>query len=166
MSTLQWSDEFVLGIGPMDQTHVEFVDLLAAVATADDAALLQKWHELVEHTQVHFDTENRWMQESGFAATNCHTTHHKTVLDVMREGLQYGQQGHLNIVRQMADELATWFPQHADSMDAALAMHLQRVGYNPLTGQVSHPAALPAGLIHGCGGDTCSDQSTASPASA
>ena len=43
------------------------------------------------------------------------------------------------IVRQMAAELTTWFPQHADSMDAALAMHLQRVGYNPATGSIAHP---------------------------
>ncbi|WP_213360764.1 hemerythrin domain-containing protein [Brachymonas denitrificans] len=158
MSTLQWSDDLALGVGAMDQTHIEFVDLLAEVQQAPDDTLLAKWAELIDHTQVHFDNENRWMVETRFAAGNCHTTHHKAVLDVMRDGLRYGQQGHRNIVRQMAAELTTWFPQHADSMDAALAWHLKRVGYDPVSGSIAHPELLPGELIHGCGGETCSDE--------
>ena len=158
MSTLQWSDDLALGVGAMDQTHIEFVDLLAEVQQAPDDTLLATWEELIDHTQVHFDNENRWMVETRFAAGNCHTTHHKAVLDVMRDGLRYGQQGHRNIVRQMAAELTTWFPQHADSMDAALAWHLKRVGYDPVSGSIAHPELLPGELIHGCGGETCSDE--------
>ena len=44
---------------------------------------------------------------------------------------------------------------HADTMDAALAMHLQRVGFDPASGALAHPGALPADPIHGCGGATC-----------
>ena len=87
VSTLQWSEDFALGVGAMDQTHIEFVDLLAEVQQAPDDTLLAKWEELIDHTQVHFDNENRWMVETRFAAGNCHTTHHKAVLDVMRDGL-------------------------------------------------------------------------------
>lgn len=57
----------------------------------------------------------------------------------------------------MASELALWFPQHAQSMDASLALHLRRVGFDPVTGVVHAPGALPGALIHGCGGATCSD---------
>ena len=42
-------------------------------------------------------------------------------------------------------------------MDAALALHLRRVGFDPATGVVRAPQALPGELIHGCGGATCSD---------
>ena len=73
MNTLQWSDDLALGVGAMDQTHIEFVDLLAEVQQAPDETLLAKWEELIEHTQVHFDNENRWMVETRFAAGNCHT---------------------------------------------------------------------------------------------
>jgi hypothetical protein len=59
-------------------------------------------------------------------------------------------------VRQMAHEIGIWFPQHAQTMDAALAQHLRGVGYDAATGKLSHPEALPAGEIHGCGGDSCS----------
>ena len=98
------------------------------------------------------------MLATRFAAGNCHTTHHKMVLDVLRQGLALGQAGDLAPIRQMAQELAVWFPQHADSMDAALAMHLQRVGFDPATGTMAHADALPAEVIHGCGGVTCTPQ--------
>ncbi|MNF13092.1 cation-binding hemerythrin HHE family protein [compost metagenome] len=63
----------------------------------------------------------------------------------------------------MASELALWFPQHAQSMDAALALHLRRVGFDGATGLVHAPHALPGGLIHGCGGAGCSDVAASAP---
>ena len=47
---ITWSDAYLLGWPAMDDTHREFVDLLAAVEAADDAALVAAWQALVEHT--------------------------------------------------------------------------------------------------------------------
>jgi hypothetical protein len=84
----------------------------------------------------------------------------------MREGLVAGQAGELGVVKQMANELAIWFPQHAQTMDAALALHLRRTGFDPMTGIVHAPDALPEGFVHGCGGSTCSDMQIPRVASA
>ncbi|MDD0811256.1 hemerythrin domain-containing protein [Curvibacter sp. RS43] len=157
MTQLEWSDALSLDLPLMDDTHREFVDLLAAVRTAPDADLLQHWQGLIEHTDDHFGREDRWMQDTRFSSSNCHSVQHKVVLQVMREGAVRGAAGDLALVRQMASELAIWFPQHAQTMDAALALHLRRVGYDPETGQVASPDALPGAVIHGCGGATCSD---------
>lgn len=81
---------------------------------------------------------------------------HKVILQVMREGDQRGKNGELGVVRQMAYELGLWFPQHAQSMDAALALHLRSVGFDAATGEVHAPGFLPEEEIHGCGGATCS----------
>lgn len=156
MPTLQWSNSLALGLPEMDATHHEFVDLLARVVNAPDDALLPLWRELVAHTDDHFAREDRWMQSTGFAASNCHTSQHQVVLQVLREGDKRGSAGELAVVRQMADELGTWFPMHAQAMDAALALHLRNVGFDPVTGQVSLPQALPTGAIQGCGGSSCS----------
>jgi hemerythrin-like metal-binding protein len=152
MTVLEWSDALSLDLPLMDDTHREFVDLLAAAAQADDRDLLAAWAALVEHTQAHFDREDQWMADTRFSSGNCHSTQHKVVLAVMREGGRRGAEGDLALVRQMASELAVWFPQHAQSMDAALALHVRRVGYDPLTGRVTMPDALPADMIQGCGG--------------
>lgn len=155
MPSLQWSDALALDLPLMDDTHREFVELLARVEEAPDATLLDTWQALIDHTDDHFGREDAWMKNTRFASSNCHSMQHEVVLKVMREGLTRGQTGDLATVRQMASELGIWFPQHAQSMDAALALHLRRVGYDPLTGIVSAPQALPADMIHGCG-DSCS----------
>lgn len=99
------------------------------------------------------------MQETRFASGNCHTTQHFVVLKVMREGEDAARAGRLDVIRLMAHELAAWFPQHAQSMDAALALHLRRVGYDVATGIVSLPQALPVEEIRGCAGVSCSTAS-------
>lgn len=156
MPTLLWSDALVLGLPLMDDTHREFVDLLAQVVNASDDTLLPLWRDLVTHTNDHFAREDRWMKDTGFSSTNCHTTQHQVVLQVMREGDKRGTAGELAVVRQMADELGTWFPMHAQAMDAALALHLRGVGYDEKTGAVNMPQALPTETIHGCSGSSCS----------
>ncbi|MDO5087296.1 MAG: hemerythrin domain-containing protein [Comamonadaceae bacterium] len=152
MPTLIWSDALSVGVAPMDATHQEFIALLAEAEAASDADLLPRWQALVMHTQAHFDAEDRYMRDTRFFAENCHTTHHKAVLDVLRHGLARGQAGDLAPIRQMTRELATWFVHHADTMDAALAGHLQRVGYDPATGQIAYPEHLPPQAIAGCDG--------------
>ena len=156
MPKLEWSDALALDLTEMDDTHREFVDLLAVAETAADDALLPAFDALIVHTDDHFGREDRWMQDTRFASSNCHSMQHKVVLDVMREGLQRGRDGDLPLVRQMVHELAIWFPQHAQSMDAALALHLRRVGYDAASGEVRMPGALPDEVIHGCGG-ACSE---------
>jgi hemerythrin-like metal-binding protein len=165
MSSLVWSDALSVSMPVMDQTHQEFVDLLAAVELSDDAQLLAHWDRLIAHTEDHFGQEDAWMQATGFAPVNCHGTQHKVVLDVMREGAVLGRQGRLGDIRQMAHELGLWFPMHAQNMDASLALHLKSLGYDPATGQLPPTQALPEQAITGCGGachtDERSDAATA-----
>lgn len=153
MPLLQWSDDYALGPATMDATHHEFIDLLAQVVQATDADLMAHWQTLVDHTATHFAREDRWMKDTGFSSSNCHSVHHEAVLQVMREGLRRAD---ATMVRQMADELGTWFPIHAQAMDAPLAAHLLAVGYDEISGQISRPQALPADEIHGCSNDDCS----------
>jgi hemerythrin-like metal-binding protein len=160
-ATLAWTDALVLDMPVMDEVHQEFVDQLERVVLADDDMLLPLWSALIAHTQEHFNREDEWMRATGFAAGNCHATQHKVVLQVMREGEARGHGGDLAVVRQMADELGIWFPQHAQSMDASLALHLRSAGYDPATGALAQPDRLPQTEIHGCGGATCSDTATA-----
>ncbi len=154
---LVWSEALSLEMPLMDGTHREFVELLAHTVTSPDDTLLSRWATLIDHTQEHFDREDQWMLDTGFAAGNCHSGQHLVILEVMREGGKRGLAGELGVVRQMAHELGLWFPQHAQSMDASLALHLRSAGYDPVTGVISQPQALPATQIHGCGGASCGD---------
>lgn len=156
MAALPWSEALELGLSFMDDTHKEFVELLGRCEAAADAELPALWDALVAHTTDHFGREDEWMLATGFASGNCHGTQHKVVLHVLREGASRARAGDLAPARQMIVELAAWFPQHAQTMDAALALHLRGVGYDAATGEVREPARLPALEISGCGGASCS----------
>ena len=45
------------------------------------------------------------------------------------------------MIRQLATELVTWFPMHTDAMDAALAGHFQRIGFDTETGIIRKAGA-------------------------
>jgi hemerythrin-like metal-binding protein len=154
-ATVKWSEALCLDLDFMDDTHREFIDLLGAVETADDDQVVQRFDAMIEHTDAHFGAEDRWMKETHFSSSNCHTMQHSVILQVLREGLRRGREGDLNLLRDLARELGVWFSQHAQSMDAALALHLRGVGYDASTGKVSRPDALPQQEISGCGG-SCS----------
>jgi hemerythrin-like metal-binding protein len=139
MTRLQWSDALSLDLPAMDDTHRTFVELLALTHEASDAALVGLWRDLLVHTASVFDREDRWMQTTRFSSAHLHSTQHKVVLQVMREGLSAGESGELAPIRNMASELGQWFANHAQSMDAALALHLRKTGYEPSTGVLSMP---------------------------
>ena len=125
MNTLEWSDALVLGFEPMDRVHREFVVLLKQAQSATDAQLPGAWSEVVDHTAQHFERENQWMRKAHFAGATDHMLQHRVVLNLLRDGLAMTRHGDLLPVRLMAQELAAWFVKHTQSLDAALALHLQ-----------------------------------------
>lgn len=157
MSSFTWSPEMSLDMPALDTLHTECTDLIAAVLDASDDTVLARWDRLVAHTAEHFGQEDRWMQDTGFAPNNCHSSQHAIVLNIMREGAEKGANGDLGIVRQMAQELTLWLPQHIDAMDANLAMHLASVGYDTVTGQIANPQALPETSVSSCSVEPCGD---------
>jgi hemerythrin len=158
MPTLTWSEELALDHPAMDATHEEFVALLAAAEAAlaeSPPAALAAYAELVAHTGAHFGQEDRWMAETGFARENCHSYQHAQVLGLMREVDRLARElGDFGPLQRVLPELGAWFRVHAQSMDAALASHLDQTGYDTATGRMARaPAAQP---ITGCGGASCS----------
>lgn len=161
MPTLTWNDTLEIQQPTMDATHREFVQLLGSVELALDGPaeeLLRRYRHLVEHTVEHFAQEDRWMLSTGFAAENCHTHQHAQVLEVMREVLAHAEaKQDLLPLQRLLPELVNWFPVHAQTMDMALALHMQQAGFDPATGECRVPAAQrQAAPITGCGSATCS----------
>ena len=160
MSSLTWTDTLALGQPRMDDTHREFVDLVASLeaslggpAPATDSALEQ----LLAHTVEHFAQEERWMAAIGFSPENCHSFQHAHVLQVLREVTRlHREEGDLALVRQLVGELSKWFPVHAQAMDAALVEVMAERGFDAETGRIAVPVAADAAPITGCGGASCS----------
>jgi hemerythrin-like metal-binding protein len=131
---IQWGDEFLLGYGPIDAVHEEFVGLLARLQSADDAALPALLDQFAEHCVRHFEMENGWMIEFEFPPRECHIDEHAAVLQSVQEVQGLLAEGDVAICRELVAQLADWFPKHADQLDSALAhwMTKKRLGGKPV----------------------------------
>jgi hemerythrin len=118
---LVWSDALLLGHGPMDRTHREFVAVVQAMTTCDAAALPDALRAFIVHAQVHFGDEDRDMVESRFPAADCHADEHAAVLRSAHDVLALVEAGDVAIGRAFAAELVRWFPSHVAHLDSALA---------------------------------------------
>lgn len=125
-----WSDSLLLGYGPIDNTHKEFVNCLSILLAAEDNHLLTALGALVEHLERHFREENDWMLRTNFPATDCHIEEHSKVLESANELLIHLQTGGDNyLCRSFSDALMNWFPGHAEYMDAPLAQWMSKLSY-------------------------------------
>jgi hemerythrin len=121
-AALSWNDGFLLGFEAMDNTHREFVACVAALQCCDDALLSARLAAFERHATAHFEQEERWMHSTRFPAAQCHADEHAAVLSSVREVAQMLRDGATcQVVRDLAQALADWFPGHADYMDAALS---------------------------------------------
>ena len=131
---LHWHDGLLLGYAPMDAVHEEFVQCVCALQEAPDADLPHLLEQFAQHAERHFGEEDRWMEETGFPARECHIDEHAAVMKSVREVQHLLAQGNTAVCRRLAQELANWFPGHADYLDSALAhwMCKQRLGGKPV----------------------------------
>lgn len=106
----------------------------AKLQQATDAELPARLEPFAEHAVRHFGEEDRWMEQTQFPARECHIDEHAAVLKSVREVQALLAQGHTGPCRRLAQELAQWFPGHADYLDSALAhwMCKQRLGGKPV----------------------------------
>ncbi len=128
---LIWSEALALGQSVMDDTHREFVEQLNRVGAADAAGLPAALDEFIAHTEAHFGQEEQWMESIEFPPLGCHRGEHAKVLETVREVRKRVAAGDLRLGRTLAEALAEWFPQHAASMDAVLALYMAETGYRP-----------------------------------
>ena len=128
---LPWSAELALGNGAMDDTHREFVELLNRVGAAGEGELLACLDEFIAHTEAHFGQEEAWMEAMQFPPLACHRTEHEGVLEVMREVRKRVAGGEPHYGPVLAKAIAEWFPLHAQSMDAVLALTIRQTGFEP-----------------------------------
>ena len=161
MAAITWTETLALQQPRMDTTHREFVDLLNVLEQALEGpvdALQAALDRFTDHTVEHFAQEDAWMAQLGFAAENCHGFQHQSVLQVVQEVQRrlHADENDVALVRDLVPGLAQWFPIHAQSMDAALAMTMQEHGFDPETGAFARVVDASAAPITGCGGSSCS----------
>jgi hemerythrin len=134
MPQMEWSESLVLGLAPMDLTHQEFVQVYNELAGAAVEDFLPRLDAFITHCEVHFEQENCWMAAVNFPG--CHKGEHDRALAVLRDVRKRAAAGDLFLGKRLVEELPAWFESHAGGMDAALAFHLESIGFDTVTGQL------------------------------
>lgn len=142
MPRLEWRTELENDLARMDAAHREFVDLFNALATASGENLLSAYDAFVAHVEAHFAEENRWMEAVDFPG--CHRAEHDRVLTLLHDIRARMGKGDLFFAKRLLEELPTWFEQHTNGMDAALAFHLNSIGFDVDSESMAEGSPLPA----------------------
>lgn len=153
---LDWTPQLHTGDERMDDTHEAFVEMLNRLLATPQGQQLPLYREFVAHTVEHFAQEERWMVATGFAPDNCHASHHATILETLNAVVEHHEQGDTEIISRLAEALVEWFPQHAASMDAGLALHMKEVGFDSRTETLADPDRVRPATMSGCGSVSCS----------
>lgn len=138
--------DMALGFAPMDHTHREFLDCVAAVQQAEDGQLMAAFAALKAHLQAHFAQEDAWMRETAFPAMECHIDEHAEVMKSVQQVEGLLGQGNHAVCRRLARELNKWFPAHASYLDSALSQWMckRQYGGTPVVLHRRAPGGAPA----------------------
>lgn len=133
-----------LGYAPMDDIHAEFDALLVKARAGEPANWVTILAEIQAHLTMHFEAEDRWMQESQYPSDDCHSDEHAAVLASANQVLALAREGKFDAAPSFIEALVNWFPGHATYLDSALAAWLckQKFGGKPL---VFHRRASASG---------------------
>ena len=121
LETIRWSDTLLVGLKPIDDEHLVFVEMIERMQHAPAADLPQLLGQFEALARAHFDSENSMMEETQFPPRQCHIDEHMAVLNSVSEVRALLAKGHFNIGVALVHELATWFPGHVTHLDSALS---------------------------------------------
>lgn len=120
-----------LGIASMDQEHANQLgllnDLKAAVRSgADDGVVYALLNELVEHTNLHFLSEQLAMRLHAYEAYESHFVEHQRLLVEVQNLKRDLELGTKTDRHRLIEALRSWLLIHIQTADKALAEFLSR----------------------------------------
>lgn len=123
--------ELTFGIASMDQEHAGQLgllnDLKAAVRSgADDAVVYGLLNELVEHTNLHFLSEQVLMRLHAYEAYESHFSEHRRLLAEVQNLKQSLATGTATDKHSLIEALRAWLLVHIQTADKTLAEYLNR----------------------------------------
>ena len=131
MSFVEWSEELSIGIPQTDEEHHHLVLILNEL---DDAKRVGKGSRvmaeildrLVDYTVVHFQSEEKLMEEYGFPGIELHRTQHQQLVDKVARFQTRFHSRRERITNEVMDFLKYWLTNHILVDDMAFGNHVTR----------------------------------------
>jgi hemerythrin len=133
MDAMEEPNEVTFGVASMDREHAGQLSLLndlkAAVRNgADDNLVYALLDELVEHTNLHFLSEQLAMKLHAYEAYESHFLEHERLLIEVRNLKRALAEGTATDKHSLIEALRSWLVVHIQTADKSLAEYLSARG--------------------------------------
>ena len=130
---LTWSHECIVGVEAMDDQHGVLMDTLndlrlMLVGGAERRAVCLQLELLIEFTQMHFQSEERLLQQHGFPGARNHESEHQHLIAKLYtalEQLNHEDDIHLS---SLLEFLPSWYLDHVEKQDQPYGAWLNEHG--------------------------------------
>ncbi len=131
MPLFEWSSKYELDVPQIDAQHKELVGMINSLYDSirggrSAEAVNLTLNRLLQYVEVHFETEERAMQESHYPGYEEHLNRHEylreKVLDLKKEQLQ----GQAIATFELLNFLADWLKSHIATVDMAFGEYLHQ----------------------------------------
>jgi len=128
-----WSSRYELGVQLLDSQHRRLFDLVRAVQAEAEKegsgpSLMAAVQELAGFARLHFETEEKLMEQHDFSTAEFHRRAHKRLLQDLAAFSARVSQGMAHGT-SVSEFLGKWVNEHVSHGDAMLARHLKSRGY-------------------------------------
>lgn len=131
MKLVEWNDELVLGIPPIDEQHKKLVDMLNGFYSQlekgeKEEAIYQFLHDLEEYLNFHLDYEERFMEKIGFPELGNHKKTHEMFKKLYAEEKEkFAKEKDIKAVRELVAFTYSWLFSHIMKTDKKYIKYLK-----------------------------------------
>ena len=129
MAFIDWTDEFKVDDGPIDDQHRQLVEIVNKFDEANrrgkgSRIMNEILNELMGYTQEHFVYEERAMEEAGYPHLKKHQSQHRQLIQKL-ERFQFEYNTGKRVTSDMKEFLKYWLTSHILKDDKAYVPSLQ-----------------------------------------
>ena len=122
MALITWDESIMLGIHEIDMQHKRIVDMInklydSAGLSADNNPVKDILAEMIDYTQTHFATEEKYFAEFGYAETEAHKIEHQTFINKITEFQKDYEAGKATLSAEIMQYLTQWLIGHIKGSD-------------------------------------------------
>ena len=134
MPFLEWKDTYNIGVKEIDNQHRGLFDIISKLFTSrlyepDGKYFFLMLKNFVEYTQVHFATEERYMQEAQYPKFAEHQREHELFIAQVSKLVQDIEKKEPESENKTLDFLKDWYLAHILGTDRDLEKSFQAKGF-------------------------------------
>ena len=133
MSIIAWCDNFSVNIKDIDDQHKCLIDLINqlhdAMQEGQGRGILERvLVELIWYVQIHFSTEEKYMQNNDYPGYLDHKFEHDNLIEKVTELKKQYENGNRGLTIEVSMFLNNWLQKHILGSDKAFAPYLNSKG--------------------------------------